>query len=248
MTLKQCDAGHNHELENLVRGIAMDAFAFIGRNSFEGDQQADIAVEAFIINSFRNSGMSVKLVSEESGTISFGSPTQTIVVDPIDGTGNLIRGIPIYSVAMAICDSTEALVSFSDIAYSIVASSFGVFEGRKGEDHISTGIRCDNIDEALVRQARQRRMRLLGASTVELCLLARGNIDGFVELEGLKCVDLIPVLLNLHRHDCPFSDARGAQIVFDLALPKNDIYTFIAARSEKLHELLVESTRLARLE
>lgn len=222
------------------REIIEQAFNLIGQEGLVGRTDCDQSVESFIFDQLKNLGHDMKIVSEEYGTYVLGEPEITVIVDPIDGSGNLLRGIPIYAVALAVCEGSLDRVSLNDIRYSVIATVFGVFENSR-EDEMQEQKECTiHNQEALLRcYARDFRMRLLGASTVELCLLAEGSLDGFIEIKGLKSVDLIPTLLILKKHSCFFSDKAGKELVFPLDDPKKNQFSFVAARNKELHQDLL---------
>jgi len=69
----------------------------------------DIAVEKI-----QETSLPVNLLSEEAGFLDFGG-IYTIILDPIDGTRNAIRGIPFYAVSVAIGKDR-----LKDVEYGIV--------------------------------------------------------------------------------------------------------------------------------
>src|SRR3972149_8824432 len=64
----------------------------------------DLAAEKAMVEGLREYGVSFTLISEESGVEEFGeTPKQCYVtVDPIDGTTNLVRGLPFYASSIAV--------------------------------------------------------------------------------------------------------------------------------------------------
>ena len=54
--------------------------------------------------SSRREASSLTLVSEELGQRSFGAATPRLVLDPIDGSMNAKRGVPFFSVSLAVAD------------------------------------------------------------------------------------------------------------------------------------------------
>ena len=228
-----------------IKDIAKNAFAYL--QSIDGKiakDELDCAVETYIFEAIQKITTQVRIVSEEYGNMLVGEERQpTIVVDPIDGTGNLIRGIPIYSVAIALLDGDLTKATVHDIQYSVVVSTFGIYEASQDDETKKQDIGELSAKEALVRCIRPFRLRMLGASTVELCLMAAGSIDGFVEIKGLKSVDLIPVLLILEKSGCHFSDKFGNPLEFGLMNPKDNCFSIIAARDKKLLAELVEAIK-----
>ena len=73
----------------------------VGRGEGGDDTTAiDAAAEEVILDRFR--GEDVKLVSEEVGVL--GNGRFTVVVDPIDGSLNAKRGIPFFSISIAVAE------------------------------------------------------------------------------------------------------------------------------------------------
>ena len=52
-------------------------------------------------------GVEFTLVSEELGERSFGAATPRLVLDPIDGSMNAKRGVPFFSVSLAVADGPD---------------------------------------------------------------------------------------------------------------------------------------------
>lgn len=227
-----------------VKQIAKEAFAHIEQvKKTVNIHEIDIIIENFIFDQIKRVTTDIKIVSEEYGNLILGTPKQTLIIDPIDGSGNLIRGIPIYSVAIALCNDCFDEAGIEEIAYSVVVSTFGVYEACKEDIVIEQNINQISVSEALIRCVRPFRMRMLGASSVELCLLASGSIDGFVETKGLKSVDLLPILLILEKNGCYFCDKNGESLKFGLSNPKENCYSIVAARSQDLLEKLLHEVK-----
>ena len=218
-----------------IRNIIIKTLAYIEKiKNTVNDYDLDREVENYIFEEIKSVTDDVKIVSEEYGNLILGDPKQTIIIDPIDGSGNLIRRIPIYAVSIALCDGLLDEVSVDDIEYSIVASTFGIYEASSDDVPETQDIGDISVSDALIRCTRPFRLRLLGASSVELCLLAMGSIDGFIEKRGLKSVDLIPPSLILKKKGCYFCDKYGNKLKFRLTNPKEECFSIVAARSEKL--------------
>src|SRR5438093_572759 len=116
----------------------------------------------------------------------------TLVLDPIDGTHNAIRGIPAYSVSLAIgherlSDVQEALVRdlVSGATY-YAAKGGGAFLNARPirvrpvdlKDLVFTVYLGTQAAPDAARIASQaRRVRVLGAASLDLCLVARGAAD-----------------------------------------------------------------------
>ena len=70
----------------------------------------DEIAEEVVIKCITKSDIKVNLLSEEAGFLDFGGK-YTFVLDPVDGTRNAYRGIPFYSVSLAIGELKISLKS-----------------------------------------------------------------------------------------------------------------------------------------
>lgn len=163
----------------------------------------DAAAEAVIIERFR--GEDVTLVSEEAGTL--GNGRWTVVIDPIDGSLNAKRGIPFFSISIAVADGD----TMDDVVFGYVYD-FGtkeewtairgggallngepITERPKGEIEI---LSFEATTTAYVSENAARfdgvahRLRIMGSLAITLCHLAAGRVDGVVSLKAARSVDI----------------------------------------------------------
>ena len=163
----------------------------------------DAAAERVIIERFRDED--VRIVSEEAGIS--GSGRWTLVVDPIDGSLNAKRGIPFFSISIAVADGD----TMDDVVFGYV-HDFGSGEewtARKGEGAFLDGrpltVRPKDELEILSFEATTtafvadnaarftglaHRLRVMGSLAVTLCHLAAGRVDGVVSLKPARSVDI----------------------------------------------------------
>jgi myo-inositol-1(or 4)-monophosphatase len=156
-----------------------------------------------ILNRFR--GEDVKLVSEEVGVL--GNGRWTVVVDPIDGSLNAKRGIPFFSISIAVADGD----TMDDVVFGYVYD-FGAREEwtatRGGGAYLNgkllTELPKDELEilsfeattTAYVSENAARfdgvahRLRLMGSLAISLCHLAAGRVDGVVSLKAARSVDI----------------------------------------------------------
>ena len=164
----------------------------------------DQAAEDAIIERFRETGASI--VSEEVGVLE-GSDT-ILVIDPIDGSLNAKRGIPFFSLSIAVADGP----TMGDIHFGFV-HDFGSGEewaARRGEGLWLNGeplgvARPKDTIEILVMEATRtdlvaadapkvaalaHRLRIMGSTALSLCHLAAGRVDGVCTLKPTRSVDI----------------------------------------------------------
>src|SRR5579885_3172315 len=164
----------------------------------------DAAVEEVVLARLRPLGVSI--VSEEVGRID-GDDT-LVVVDPIDGSLNAKRGIPFFSLSIAVADGDR----MGDVRFGYVYD-FGSGEewtARRGEGAWLDGeplgaARPRDTIELLVMEATStdlvardapklvghaRRLRIMGSTALSLCHLAAGRVDGVCTLKPTRSVDI----------------------------------------------------------
>ena len=163
----------------------------------------DAAAEAVILGRFR--GEDVRIVSEEVGVE--GDGRWTVVVDPIDGSLNAKRGIPFFSISIAVADGD----TMGDVAFGYVYD-FGareewtatrgggaLLDGRpiteRPKDELEI-LSFEATTTAYVSENAARfdgvayRLRIMGSLAITLCHLAAGRVDGVVSLKAARSVDI----------------------------------------------------------
>ena len=169
----------------------------------------DRVAEDVAIAVVKKSSTSVNLLSEECGFLDNGGE-YTFVLDPVDGTRNAYRGIPFFSVSLAV--GSEEL---SDVSYGIVKniSTGDEFIAEKGKGAFLNNQQIAAI-EALPKEwlssvmlgrystayaqvlATQYNIRSLGAASLEMCLVAMGALDVYyVGREFMRVIDIAAATL-----------------------------------------------------
>ena len=157
-------------------------------------------------------GLRFTAVSEERGTVDFGSTDTLVVVDPIDGSVNAKRGLPHHSISIAVADGG----TMEDVFFGYV-HDFGPGEEwvarrgqgawldgrrlstepgeRRGPDGKLELLGIESADPRWIREAadalaeRAYRLRALGTIAATLCQVAAARLDGMVTLRGCRSVD-----------------------------------------------------------
>jgi myo-inositol-1(or 4)-monophosphatase len=171
----------------------------------------DAAAERAIVSlleDLHESGQSFTLVSEELGERAFGAGGPRLVVDPIDGSVNAKRGIPFFSLSIAVADGA----TMGDVIFGYVFD-FGSREewtARRGEGAFLNGApieapapkediellsfeatKTDSVADripAVVGFA--ERTRIMGSLALSLCHLAAGRVDAVCSLKPARSVDI----------------------------------------------------------
>jgi len=151
----------------------------------------DRAAEAAVLHRLEDKRAKLNVLSEEAGFVDRGGDG-LLVLDPVDGTHNALRGVPAYSVSMAIGQSRLADVEEGLIRDLVSGATYYAAKGKGAmlddrrirtkpldpNDVLFSVYLGTNAQEDAVRVAAQaRRVRHLGAASLDLCLVARGAAD-----------------------------------------------------------------------
>ncbi|ENN95730.1 bifunctional inositol-1 monophosphatase/fructose-1,6-bisphosphatase [Methanocaldococcus villosus KIN24-T80] len=137
----------------------------------------------------------VNIISEEIGKIDNGSEW-TVVIDPIDGSFNFKIGIPFFAFCFAVFKNDKP---YYGLTYDFINKH--IYEAYTGKgaylnnkrikikefdpNNISVCIYAENIN------INAKRVRMLGAFGLEMCLVARGAIDACLDLRPkVRLVDI----------------------------------------------------------
>jgi fructose-1,6-bisphosphatase/inositol monophosphatase family enzyme len=151
----------------------------------------DDEAEKIVLEILKDKGNPLNILSEECGYLDNGAEF-TLVMDPIDGTHNAIRGIPFYSISLAV-----GRKKLSDVRYGLVRNlvSGDTFWSEKGKGaflndeklKVKSFQQKDSLFSIYVgRRATTRtyrvaniprRARALGCASLEMCLVATGAFD-----------------------------------------------------------------------
>ena len=169
----------------------------------------DEAAERAIVARLESSGRPFMLVSEELGEKTFGDGGGPLVVlDPIDGSLNAKRGIPHFSLSLAVADGP----TMGDVVFGYVYD-FGTREewtavrgegARLGDRPLGDERPRDEIEilsfeatltSSVAEQAAAMvgiayRLRIMGSLALALCQLAAGRVDGVCSLKPARAVDI----------------------------------------------------------
>ena len=224
-----------------------------------GDQMklADLAAEKALTEILLQNRLSFTLVSEESGVVKFGDKPEDlyITVDPIDGTTNLMRGLPFYCTSIAVSRKPQ----LSDVFAGLVADLFHgtVYTALRGKGAFRNGEKIStstvtSLEEAVigldlntykVKEIAPRlsdliqftkHIRHFGANALELCFVADGLTDAFVDIRGkLRTTDVAAGFFILKEAGGIIATPEGN--VIDAKLDPKQTVTFVASGNLTIH-------------
>lgn len=204
-----------------VVGAGLDPEAPGGR---PGQYRLDLVADEIAVGMLTAAGVGV--LSEESGR-HHPEREVCVVVDPVDGSTNAGRGLPLWATSLCAVDRTGPMVStVVDQSRAVTwraARGAGAWRGTGGTfEPLARGERVVAAADAVVavngrsgEWPATRQFRAYGSLAVELCLVADGGLDGYVNLDGDAhgSWDYLGGLLVLQECGGSAADRRGRELV-----------------------------------
>jgi myo-inositol-1(or 4)-monophosphatase len=225
-------------------------------------ERIDLEAEHAIIKTLKEHRVSFTLISEESGVSEYGRTPHRVFVtaDPIDGTTNLMRGIPFYATSIAV----SAKPILGTVHTALVADLFhgATYIAQKGQ-----GAFCNNkkilpsrntslahaligvdLNTYRVREIvpqitsliqKTKHIRHLGANALELCYVADGTTDAFMDIRGkLRATDMAAAWLIIEEAGAKMTTPNGKPL--NIKLDPKQTVAFIAAANWRIQKSILD--------
>ncbi|WP_122893413.1 inositol monophosphatase family protein [Arcobacter peruensis] len=218
----------------------------------------DVAVEKFLKEKFEKEFTDFNVIAEESDNTNkiF---SNSIIVDPIDGTTNFVNKVPhtaisvgvykdkkpyigivynpildeIYTAVVgegAFCNEEKIEVSNeSDLQKALLSTGFPYSSGTCEDDLNDVMKKMKNI------LPKCQDIRRLGSAALDLCYVAKGVYEGYYEM-NLKAWDVSAGLIILQEAGGKVSNLDGdAYVLFESK--------YIVASNTKIHDELIKNLK-----
>jgi myo-inositol-1(or 4)-monophosphatase len=209
----------------------------------DGQYRSDVEADAVAVERLVSAGLGV--LSEETG-LHHPDRDVVVVLDPLDGSTNAAHGVPWYATSLCAVDGDGPLAS-------LVVDLAGDrrYSARRGIGAWRDGVAISPAQATPLagaflglsglppRNFGWRQFRALGASALDLCAVADGTLDGFVDCspDAHGPWDYLGAMLICQEAGAVMADAQGRDLV---VLEHDARRTPVAAGSASLlDELLV---------
>jgi myo-inositol-1(or 4)-monophosphatase len=205
----------------------IDGLNVVEKQQMDFVSEVDKLAEAEIIKELRRAYPDHAILAEESGAT--GKGPMTWVIDPLDGTHNYLRGIPHFSVSIALLEKGVPIhaVVFDPLRDELYTASKG--DGAYINDRRMRVSKRENLGGAMIATGfpfRQREhlpaqldmtrailgqaedIRRSGSAALDLAYVAAGRYDGYFEI-GLKPWDMAAGVLLVHEAGGRYCDFAG---------------------------------------
>lgn len=214
--------------------------------------RSDLVADAAALDVLGAAGLGV--LSEESGLSADAADRPLLaVLDPVDGSTNASRGIPWFATSICALDGDGPLAAVvvnqaSGVRYEAVRDLGARRDGHaiapSGAEAMRTSIL--GLSGYPGRYLGWRQCRMLGAAALDLCLVADGTLDGFIDCipDAHGVWDYLAGALVCAESGARVADAAGRDLV--VRDPAERRTPVAAATSALLDELVAARVALGR--
>lgn len=191
-------ASSNDDILRVLHEVADATYAVLSTNTDWGlsgqrptQYSVDLRADAAALEVLHGAGCAV--LSEESGrTGDWHDDAIIVVMDPLDGSTNASRRVPWYATALAALDASGQRASlvanqFTNTDRWTATAGGGAFHNGK----LISPSSCTQLSQAVVgvsglpkKHPGWAQFRALGAAALDICLVAQGTLDGWVDLSS----------------------------------------------------------------
>lgn len=219
------------ELFDTLSGELADALAELDDWGLSGTKPGqynhDVVADELLLQPLLAEGF--RVLTEESGLVEPEAVQHegiSLVVDPVDGSTNASHGLPWYATSLCAVDGDGALA-----AHVVNLATGRRFQAVRGEgievdaeqpdDRAFQPSDCVELSDALVAfsglppsHGGWRQYRAYGAAALDICAVAGGSFDGFVDIDSAHGVwDYIGAQLICQEAGGIVADGLGRDLV-----------------------------------
>jgi myo-inositol-1(or 4)-monophosphatase len=211
----------------------------------------DLAAEKAILEILQNESGYPVLSEESASKIEMNGPVW--VVDPLDGTNNFARSLPLFAVSVGLMEGNESFIGV--IIDPVNRKEYWALKGGgafcNGEKIIHPKFDTEyipmiflnhgypEVDRAKFKELSKRlasdyNILKLGTTALELCYIASGAVDGFI-CSGDELWDFAAGIVIAQEAGCVFTDWKGN--------PWNGKHSHLLISRPEIHAALVRKIR-----
>ncbi|MDQ6792178.1 MAG: hypothetical protein M3075_16275 [Candidatus Dormibacteraeota bacterium] len=230
-----------------------------GDRTVELDRRAEAEAVAEL-SALAERGERFSLLSEEAGLVDMGADFPRVLLDPVDGSRNAKRGLPMVGAMMALLETPELRGVQAGFVLNLTSGERwrairggGAFRnespirpvryGRPGTIEI-LALETSNrsLRAAMTLVERASRLRTLGSAAIALAHTATGGIDVYCTPTPHRLFDLAAGLLMIGEVQGVATDLGGGSLD-DLPADLDTLTAVLCSAHPELHALSLETLR-----
>ena len=206
-----------------------------------GQYKHDVIADEIATPQLIAAGLGV--ISEESEPTGL-DKSFVAIIDPIDGSTNANLGLPWYALSLCLVHNKEAVASFVRNLATGETFRAELGSGAEKNSHKIVVSGVTDIENSIVvfndlptKHFGWRQYRALGSAALDLCKVADGSFDAFVDIgEGLAIWDYAGAALICKEAGAKITDSESNPISYQLGTQRRQL---ICAGSAKLHDTIL---------
>lgn len=231
---------------------------YAGHTTMVFDREA----EDIIIKGLTESGLGFEVITEERPAFSTQpSPRHRIVIDPLDGSTNIMRGITTAGVSLAVLP-IDAPISPEQVQWALVGELFSgtIYQAERGSGALCNGERCQvstttrfqdclagvNFDGRDLETLRKliavppplNKVRRTGSSALDIVYVASGAYDAYIDVGNVITAESFLASLSIVLEAGGIvSDQYGKSLRPITNLTEG--FSLVAAGTRELHDAIL---------
>lgn len=224
-------------------------------------RRMDLVAEKTVMAVLKKRKVEVTIIGEECGTIA--GKKGFVIMDGIDGTTNATRRIPFYCCSLAYADEFRLSAVKHAAVIDLVSGDLyhaskgrGAFlngrriRARKAGDDVVIGLNVSGIEQCVIERlspvmSKANHVRQLGAIALEMCLLARGQLDASIDLRGkIRPTDIAGAYLMVKEAGGHVYSGDGKELDAELGVDTH--LSLVAVANDKMYRELAADLFHAR--
>jgi myo-inositol-1(or 4)-monophosphatase len=217
-------------------------------------RRIDLIAEKTVIDVIRKRGIEATIIGEECGRIE--GKQGYIIIDAIDGTTNAICGIPFFCCSIAyatdfylstVADAAIIDLARGDLYYAsknkgAFLNGKRIFVKREPTSDSTIGINVSGVKPVVIERLapiieETTHVRQFGANALEMCFVARGFLDAYIDLRGkIRPTDLAAGYLIAKEAGAKIYSNDGSNLESNLDVKTRLSYAVVA--NDKIREQL----------
>ena len=231
---------------------------FAGHTTMRFDREA----EDIIIKGLTDSGPGFEIITEERPSfIIHPAPSYRIVIDPVDGSTNVERGIMTAAVSLAVLP-IDTPISPEYVQWALVGELFSgtVYQAQRGVGAFRNGQRCqvsatkrleeclagmnfdgrdvDALRKLVVEPPTLGKVRRTGSSAMDIVYVANGAYDAYIDIgDVITAESFLASLSIVLQAGGVVSDEHGNNLRHVINLTEG--FSLVVAGTRELHQAIV---------
>lgn len=189
--------------------------------------EADLLSDKIIVSAIRKKYPEHGIISEESGRVN-DEAEYLWIIDPVDGTLNFVKEIPLFGVMIALVHNGEVILTVINLPATrelffakagkgaflngkrIQCSQIRTLDNSFGTGSSNMGSRTAKFVRRIMDAGKVQRIQLgsFGSMAVNAAYVAAGRRDWMVPMMG-QLHDFAPIALLLKEAGCKITDTKG---------------------------------------